>query len=219
MVQASIISSLRPTDLGAEEVILEPSREMFSETELVERSVSGDEDAFREIVKRFGPRVFRTCGKFFRRYSLIEEASQETFLRAFTQLPDFEGRGSFEGWITRVAATTCINILRTHKRQSELLLSEITDEESNWFEEARSRGIMKVESSPEDRAVASDLIEKIFNILPHDDVLVLVLTEVQGASLRETSEITGWTESKVKVKAFRARKKMRKLLEDLLSRD
>lgn len=217
-MQSEATTSLRHADLVAGETGLNGSVEQLSETDLVSLCVDGDETAFAEVVKRFSPRVFKVCGRFFKRYSLVEEAAQETFLRAYTQLGSFEGRGSLEGWITRIASTTCINILRSQKRQSELLLSELTEQETTWLEEfVISRGSKKL-SSDEDRLIASDLVEKIFATLPSDDVTVLLMTEVYGTSLRETAELTGWTEAKVKIKAFRARKRMRESLERISER-
>jgi len=215
MAQTGGAASLRHTECVAEEEVLNNSENNISETELVRLCVDGDESAFSEIVRRFSPRVFRVCGRFFKRFSLVEEAAQETFLRAFTQLGKFEGRGSLEGWITRIASTTCINILRAQKRQSELLISELSDQESTWLEEFVLGKGDRNPSSNEERLIASDLVEKIFSTLPADDVTVLIMTEVYGSSLKETAELTGWTESKVKVKAFRARKKMREALERL----
>lgn len=214
-MQIGATASLCQSDLIAEGEGLDDSGGQLTEIQLVGLCLDGDEAAFAEIVRRFSPRVFRVCGRFFKRFSLAEEAAQETFLRAYTQLGNFEGRGSLEGWITRIASTTCINILRSQKRQSELLLSELTHQEATWLEEfVISRGGRKV-SSDEERLIASDLIEKIFAMLPSDDVMVLLMTEVHGSSLKETAELTGWTEAKVKIKAFRARKRMREALENL----
>lgn len=215
MTQVGGSTSLRHSDFVAEEDGLNSSNDNLSESELVNLCLTGDDSAFSEVVRRYSPRVFKVCGRFFKRYSLVEEAAQETFLRAYTQLKNFEGRGSLEGWLTRIASTTCINILRSQKRQTEMLISELSDQETNWLEDfVLSRGMKNV-SSNEDRLIASDLVEKVFSILPADDVVVLLMTEVYGSSLRETAEATGWTESKVKVKAFRARKKMREALDKM----
>ena len=107
----------------------------LSETELANLAAADDEQAFAEIVRRFSPRVFRVAGRFFGRHSLIEEAAQEIFLKAFTRIGDFEKRGSLEGWLTRIAVTTCINLLRAAKRQPELTISDLTDDENADEEE------------------------------------------------------------------------------------
>ena len=76
----------------------------------------GDESAFEEIMRRYSPRVFRFASRFFRERSLVEDAAQEVFLKAFTELDSFEGRGSMEGWLTRITTNTCLNMLRSSKR-------------------------------------------------------------------------------------------------------
>lgn len=183
---------------------------------LASRAASGDEEAFEEILRRYGTRVFRVCGRFFRRESLVEEAAQETFLRAYTQLKNFEGRGSLEGWLTRIASTTCINILRSQKRQSEMTMSDLTENESEWLEGALSLRATIDHHSDEQRLIAADLVEKVIGTLIPDDAFLLMLTEGDGASIKEAAAATGWSESKVKVRAFRARKRLREAITKLL---
>lgn len=72
------------------------------------------------------------------------------------------------------------------------------------------------ERSIEDHLVAADLADKVLFTLPPDDRLILMLIDVDQASIKEVAEMTGWSESKVKVKAFRARRKMRQAVEKLL---
>ena len=74
--------------------------EHSSDLELAKLADAGDEDAFAEIVRRYSPRVFHFASRFFRQRSLVEEAAQEVFMKAFTQLGSYEGRGSMEGWFT-----------------------------------------------------------------------------------------------------------------------
>ena len=69
--------------------------------DLARQARAGDESAFSEIVRRYSPRVFKVASRFFRQRSLVEEAAQEVFLKAFTQLKSYEGRGSMEGWRRR----------------------------------------------------------------------------------------------------------------------
>lgn len=206
------------TDLFEEEERLAEVDENLSDSVLATLSADGSEEAFEEILRRYSPRVFRVCGRFFRRHSLIEEAAQETFLRAFTQLKNFEGRGSLEGWLTRIASTTCINILRTQKRQSELTISDLTENETSWVEDQLSMRATSDHHSDEQRYIAADLVDKVIGMLIPEDAMVLMMMEGDGASIREAAAATGWTESKVKVRAFRARRKLRESIEKLLDR-
>src|SRR6185295_17431382 len=102
--------------------------------ELAQKAQGGDESAFAEIVRRYSPRVFSVANRFFRQRALVEEAAQEVFLKAFTQLDSYEGRGSMEGWLTRIATNTCLNMLRSAKRRPELSVADLTEDETTWLE-------------------------------------------------------------------------------------
>ena len=101
---------------------------------LAQQARAGDESAFTEIVNRYSPRVFSVASRFSQR-TLVEEAAQEVFLKAFTQLDSYEGRGSMEGWLTRIATNTCLNMLRGAKRRPELTVSDLTENENDWLDE------------------------------------------------------------------------------------
>ena len=176
----------------------------------------GDESAFAEIVRRYSPRVFSVASKFFRQRSLVEEAAQEVFLKAFTQLGSFEGRGSFEGWLTRIATNMCLNMVRSSKRRPEFTVSDLTDDENSWLDQqSASEGLEQ--PSVENSVVAADLADRLLGVLPPEDQQALLMIDGENASIKEVAEATGWSESKVKVRAFRARKKLREAMEKLLN--
>jgi RNA polymerase sigma-70 factor, ECF subfamily len=189
----------------------------LSDTDLARASVQGDESAFAEIVRRYSPRVFSFSSRFFRRYDLVEEAAQEVFLKAFTQLKNFEGRGSLEGWLTRITVTTCINILRSTKPQNELMIADLTEDETTWLENNMSNASSANHRNEEDKLIAADLVNRVLEILPPEDSLILQMIDGEGASIKEASAATGWSESKVKIKAFRARRRMREAVQKLLN--
>ncbi|HEX8190238.1 MAG TPA: sigma-70 family RNA polymerase sigma factor [Pyrinomonadaceae bacterium] len=190
--------------------------EQAPDTELARLARGGDESAFAEIVRRHGPRVFRTASRFFRRREQVEEAAQEVFLKAFTQLDTYEGRGSFEGWLTRITTNTCLNLLRSARRRPELSASDLSEDEGAWLENVQA-GEAGERQPPFERAVvAADLAEKVLGTMSEDDRVVLMLMDGEEASVREVAEATGWSESNVKVKAMRARRRMREAVEKLL---
>lgn len=169
-------------------------------------------------MRRYSPRVFRFASRFFRQRSLVEEAAQEVFLKAFTELGSFEGRGSMEGWLTRITTNTCLNLLRGSKRRPEVTVSELTDDETTWLDNRLADAAVERHESDVRGQVAADLAGRVLETLPPDDQLVLTLIDGEGASVKEVVQMTGWSESKVKVQAFRARRRMRKAVEKLLSR-
>ena len=186
------------------------------ELELARLARTGDESAFAEIVRRYGPRVFRTAGRFFRRREQVEEAAQEVFLKAFTELDGYEGRGSFEGWLTRIATNTCLNMLRSARRRPELSASDLSEDEGAWLESNLAGAAVERQRSEERGLVAADLAGRVLETMSPDDRLVLMLMDGEEASVKEVAEATGWSESNVKVKAMRARRRMREAVEKLL---
>jgi RNA polymerase sigma-70 factor (ECF subfamily) len=183
--------------------------------DLARQAHNGDESAFAEIVRRYSPRVFSVASRFFRQRSVVEEAAQEVFLKAYTQLGSFEGRGSLEGWLTRIATNTCLNMVRSSKRRPEMTVSDLTDDEQSWMDQ-QSAGDRGKQASVENSLVAADLADRLLAVLPPEDQQALLMIDGEDASIKEVAEATGWSESKVKVRAFRARKKLREAMEKLL---
>lgn len=121
-----------------------------------------------------------------------------------------------EGWLTRIATNTCLNILRAAKRRPELTVTDLTDDENNWVEEKLSGASSELHRSAERKLAAADLADRLLETLSPEDRMTLTLIDGEDVSVREVAEMTGWSESKVKVRAFRARKKAREAMEKLL---
>ena len=138
-------------------------------------------------------------------------------MKAFTQLSSYEGRGSMEGWLTRIATNTCLNLLRSAKRRPQLTAADLSEDESRWVESALARTATEQHQSRERGLVAADLAGRVLQTLTPDDQLVLTMIDGEDASVKDVVEVTGWSESKVKVLAFRARRRMRAAVEKLLS--
>jgi RNA polymerase sigma-70 factor, ECF subfamily len=169
-------------------------------------------------VRRYSPRVFRVASRFFRQPALVEDAAQEAFLKAYTHLSDFEGRGSFEGWLVRLTTNLCLSMLRSAKRRPEAPVADLTEDENGWLENRLSDVSVGHHEATERGMVAADLAEKVLAQLSPADRLVLMLVDGEERSIKEVADETGWSESKVKVQAFRARRRMRAAVEKLLDR-
>lgn len=185
--------------------------------DLARAAREGDESAFEEIMRRYSPRVFRFASKFFQQRTLVEEAAQEVFLKAFTELDSYEGRGSMEGWLTRITTNICLNLLRSSKRRPELTLSDLTEHQTDWLDKNLLSAATEQHQSTERSLVAADLAGRVLQTMPADDQLVLTMIDGEDASIKDVAEMTGWSESKVKVQAFRARRRMREAVEKLLA--
>jgi RNA polymerase sigma-70 factor (ECF subfamily) len=158
----------------------------------VRAAQGGDSGAFESLVERHQQRVFRLAGRFFRRPEDVEDAAQETFLTAWSKLDTYRARAPFEHWLTRVCLNTCYMKLRKTKPE-EPLPSEVA---------SGSGGI--------DARLDA---ERLLSRLPANDRFLLLLWHGEGWSTAEIAEHTGWSRSNVKVRAFRARRKLRRLVE------
>ena len=148
----------------------------------------------------------------------MEEAAQEVFLKAFSELASYKGLGSLEGWLTRVATNTCLNLVRSSKRRPELTVSNLTEDESAWLEDKLAAAAGERHQANERSIVAADLAGRVLQSLAPDDQLVLTMIDGEDASIKDVAQMTGWSESKVKVQVFRARRRMRQAVERLLQK-
>src|SRR5580698_7363994 len=184
-----------------------------SEAELIASVLAGDSASFEPLVVKYSPRVFATARRYARRESEIEDIVQEVWLKAFDKLKGFRGEAPFEHWLMRLAVRTCYDFLRAHQRNRESSFSEISDPEEDWLE----RFAAAPESASEGADAARTLVMKVMEKLSPSARLVITLLEIEDRSVKEIAEITGWSVPLVKVRAFRARAEMRKILARMTS--
>ena len=183
------------------------------DAELAARARDGDEPAFEELFRRHKARVALIAARFFRDRHQVEEVVQESFAKAFFALGEFTNRrdASFAAWLARIAFNACYDELRRRKRRPEEALDAVTEEEA-----ARLRERLRGGADAEGAAVSRDLASKLLARLAPEDRLVLVMLDAEGLSVAEIASLTGWTASKVKVRAHRARAHLRRVLERFL---
>src|SRR5215218_6073316 len=189
----------------------EPER---ADAELAALARGGDEAAFEELFRRHKRRVALIAARFFRRREQVEEVVQESFTKAFFALGEFaNGRdASFAAWLARIAFNASYDELRRQKRRPEGALEELTEEETAALAERLRGGGNDAEAA----AVSRDLAAKLLARLSPEDRLVLVMLDVEGLSVSEIANLMGWTGSKVKVRAHRARAHLRRVLKRFL---
>jgi RNA polymerase sigma-70 factor (ECF subfamily) len=183
-----------------------------TDADLIKAVLAGDTSSFEPLVTKYQPRVFGTARKYARRESEVEDIVQEVFVKAFTKLSSFRGESPFEHWLMRLTVRTCYDYLRAHQRNREQVLAEITEEEVQWLEKVTST----VDPEAEQNASAARLIiQKLLEHLSPESRLIIQLLEIEEKSLKEIAQLTGWSIPMIKVRAFRARATMRKMLTKL----
>jgi RNA polymerase sigma-70 factor (ECF subfamily) len=170
---------------------------------LVRASLAGDDSAFAELIRRHKGRVFGTCSRFARDAHQLDDLCQEVFLRAWRKMGSFRGDAPFEHWLARLTITSCYDFLRRERRhRDQLSLDEFPTE---------------MRDSSADAAIAAgrarELVDWGMRHLSAEERLVLTLLELEEHTVREIAAETGWSESNVKVRAFRARARLKEILE------
>jgi RNA polymerase sigma-70 factor, ECF subfamily len=179
-----------------------------TEAELIRSVLKGDAACFEPLVKEYSPRLFATARRYARRESEVEDIVQETWIKAFQKLDTFRGDAPFEHWLMRLAVRTCYDFLRRHQRRRESSFSELSEPEQDWL----NQYVTAPETASEEADAARLLIQRVLEQLSPAARLVITLLEIEERSIKEISQMTGWSLPLVKVRAFRARAEMKKIL-------
>jgi RNA polymerase sigma-70 factor (ECF subfamily) len=170
---------------------------------LVNAARNGDDRAFSALVSRHKRRVFGLAARFARDSDELEDICQDVFIKAYDKLANYRGEAPFEHWLIRIATHTCHDALRKRRRESgrignDVILQNVSDQAAEERQNA---------------CQARTLLKWALNHLSPDEQLVIILLELEEYSVRETAELTGWSESNVKVRGHRARQVLRRILE------
>jgi RNA polymerase sigma-70 factor, ECF subfamily len=179
-----------------------------TEAELIVAVLGGDTASFEPLIQQHSPRLFATARHYARRESEVEDIVQEVWLKAYQKLGSFRGEAPFEHWLMRLAVRTCFDFLRGHQRNRETPFSELSGPDQDWLE----RFVNQPGASSEDAEAARQLVEGVLVQMSPAARLVITLLEIEDRPVKEIARLTGWSVPLVKVRAFRARKQMRKLL-------
>ena len=182
-----------------------------TEADLIAAVLKGNTASFEPLVQKYSPRVFATARRYARRESEVEDIAQEVWLKAFGKLESFRGEAPFEHWLMRLTVRTCYDFLRRHQRNRESSFTDLTEPESDWLE----RFMTQSEAVSENTDAARLLVARVLERLSPSARLVITLLEIEGRSVKEIAMLTGWSVPLVKVRAFRARAEMRKILAKL----
>jgi RNA polymerase sigma-70 factor (ECF subfamily) len=171
-----------------------------------------DQAAARELVEHLHPLVVRIVRSRLPRRVAEEDLTQEIFLKMFTRLDQYQGNVPFSHWVSRIAVTTCIDHLRAQQRRPEFRWADLSENEANLLDAVLTD---QNDTAPDDALAASELVHKLLDQLKPADRLVIQLLDLEQKTIAEISALTGWNQSLVKVRAFRARRKLQKLFKEL----
>lgn len=178
----------------------------------LERVRARDQVAARDLVEHLHPLVIRIVRAHLPRRVAEEDLAQEVFMKVFSRLGQFQGTVPFPHWVSRIAVTTCIDHLRAQKRRPEFRWADLSEDEAEVLDAVLTN---ENDVGTNDALAAKELVSKLLEQLKPDDRLVIQMLDLEQKTLVEISELTGWSTTLIKVRAFRARRKLQKLFEQL----
>lgn len=184
--------------------------------ELVSAALRHDEEAARELVRRLYPLVAKLVRAHRPVRSAEEDLCQMIFIKVMRNLSQFSGKVPLEHWVSRIAINTCINQIQAEKARPELREADLSVEQAVVI---RNLAATADELAPDHSFASRQLVEHLMNALKPAERLVIDLLYLQQRSLAEIQQVTGWSGPLVKVRAFRARQKMKKQMSMLSARE
>ena len=181
----------------------------------LQRWKEGDEAAAEELIRHLYPVISKIVRTHLPRRDDEKDLVQEILMKTFAKLHQYKGDAPITHWVSRLALTTCLDRLRAQKIRPEIRQADLTPDDTDVFNAAWLTG-----SSPDatEAISARDLVDKILSPLSPEDRSLILMVDLEGRSLQEISETTGWSISKIKMRLFRVRPQLRQMIHKLEER-
>lgn len=181
---------------------------------ILEKVRRGDEVACRTLMEELYPNVIRIVRSHLPVRQAEEDLAQEVFVRIFSRLDTYQSRPGipFTHWVSRVAITTCLDALRAERRRPELRWADLSEDQATWVQYM----VEDTEKSPQtSSADARETVDLMLSQLSAADRMILNMLHLEERSVKDISRLTGWSIPGVKVRAFRARRRLRQIAHQL----
>jgi RNA polymerase sigma-70 factor (ECF subfamily) len=173
-----------------------------------------DEEAARRLVQHLYPLVMKLVRAYRPRRTDEEDLAQMVFMKVFARLEQYSGKVPLEHWVSRIAVNTCLNLIAAEKSRPEVRWADLSEEQCQVLETLTASG---GELHPDNWLSGREIVEKLLEILDPGERLLLTLLHIDGHDPREVAQITGWNSPLIRVRAFRARQKLKKHFHKLMS--
>jgi RNA polymerase sigma-70 factor (ECF subfamily) len=183
---------------------------------LVKAALQHDDEAARALVRQLYPLVAKVVRAHRPRRTAEEDLCQMIFIKVFQKLSQFSGKVPLEHWVSRIAVNTCLNQIESEKVRPELRHADLSDEERAVVENLATSSD---ELAPDQRFASRQLVEHLLGVLKPEECLAIDLLYLQGRSVEEIRKITGWNAALIKMRAYRARQKMKRQLAKISAKE
>lgn len=179
----------------------------------VERVRQRDEEAARQLLRHLYPLVIKIVLANLPRRSSEDDLTQIVFMKIFANLDSYSGAVPIEHWVSRIAVNTCLKQIAAEQARPELRFADLGPEQQMVIENLAG---MAEELQPGQSLAAGEIVEELLSRLEPRDRLLLTLLHLEGRSPKEVEQITGWNGVVIRVRAFRARRKLKSHLQKLM---
>ncbi|HEV2391673.1 MAG TPA: RNA polymerase sigma factor [Verrucomicrobiae bacterium] len=172
-----------------------------------------DQDAARSLVEYLYPTVIRIVRGNLPRRAAEEDLAQEIFVKMFAKLDQFEGKVPVEHWVSRIAVNHCLNAIRAQMARPEWRMADLSEEQAAALETVISPDAE--DADPAHLLGVRELVNKLLEALGPEDRLLMRMLEMEDRSVDEIQQVTGWSSVAIRVRAFRARRRLNKAFRSL----
>ena len=197
---------------------MEKESDTRSDTDIIHRVIQGDVNAFEVLLKRYQTHVLAIVKRHVPS-GQVEETAQEVFIRAYQGLPGIRAMDRFKQWISPIAVRSCYDYWRKQYRSREIPMTELTRDHRQWVANVLTEHADHSSQENRRQKESAALLDWALGKLSAAERMVFELMYVEELSLKETASLLGWSVANVKVRAFRCRKKMKKVLSELMEKD
>lgn len=181
-----------------------------SDKELIARALRGEDAAFELLVERYKRYIFSIITRHVP-YENVEEIAHETFVQVYFSLRAFRAESPLQHWLSTIAVRQCYEYYRKKKRSREIPESQLTEGTREWAEYAAAGEAVAAFEAEQRKYAAAEIVRLMRNVLSADEIIVVSLLYMEQQSVKEIARQLGWSETKVKVRAYRVKKQLRKL--------
>lgn len=188
-----------------------------NDAEIVRRIFRGEVNAFELLIHRYKEHALRIIQRRVPPHE-VEDVLQEVFIRAYRSLPGFEPESHFKKWLSAIAVRTCFDYWRSTPSRHESPMSDLSVRHQEWLESVIHASSVEATRRSARQKEAGEVLAWALNRLSSEDRMVVEMIHLEGLSAGDAAELLGWSVAKVKVRAFRSRKRLRKILSLLLQK-
>ena len=197
---------------------MEKESDTHSDTDIIHRVIQGDVNAFEVLLKRYQTHVL-TIVKRHVPAGQVEETAQEVFIRAYQGLPGIRATDRFKQWISAIAVRSCYDYWRKQYRSREIPMTELTRDHRQWVADVLTEHADHLSQENRRQKESAELLDWALGKLSASERMVFELMYVEELSVKETASLLGWSVANIKVRAFRCRKKMKKVISELMEKE